>query len=98
MLMVARDDRLSGRRHGTVYCLIFGFAIGWIPSPWGVLDVKGIRAGRGEHGSSKIQCWDFMSFCRKLGKAHAAGAVSHERTAAATRQSLVQAVVTWMAV
>jgi hypothetical protein len=28
----------------------------------------------------KIQCWDFMSFYRKLGKAHAAGAVSHERT------------------
>ena len=29
---------------------------------------------------------------------HAAGAVSHERTAAATRQSLVQVVVTtWMA-
>ena len=28
----------------------------------------------------KVQCWDFMSFCRKLGKTHAAGAVSHERT------------------
>ena len=22
----SRDDQLSGRRHGTVYCLIFGFA------------------------------------------------------------------------
>ena len=42
MLTVTRDDHLSGRRHGTVYCLIFGFAICWIPSPWGVLDVKGV--------------------------------------------------------
>jgi hypothetical protein len=24
----SRDDQLSGRRHGTVYCLIFGFAQG----------------------------------------------------------------------
>jgi hypothetical protein len=42
MLTVTRDDRLSGRRHGTVYCLIFGFAICWIPSPWRVLDVKDV--------------------------------------------------------
>ena len=42
----------------------------------------------------------YERICRKLDleKAHAAGAVSHERTAAATRQSLVQVVVTtWMA-
>ena len=40
MLTVTHDDQFSGRRHGTVYCLIFGFAICWIPSPWGVLDVS----------------------------------------------------------
>ena len=27
MLTVTRDDQLADRRHGTVYCLIFGFAI-----------------------------------------------------------------------
>ena len=43
MLTVTRDDQTFGRRHGTVYIrLIFGFAICWIPSPWGVLDVKGV--------------------------------------------------------
>ena len=46
MLTVTRDDQLFGRRHGTVYCLIYSasqkFAICWIPSPWGVLDVKGV--------------------------------------------------------
>jgi hypothetical protein len=40
--LVTRDDQLSVRRHGTVYCLIFGFAVCWIPFPWGELDVKGV--------------------------------------------------------
>ena len=49
MVMVTRDDQLLfGFQSFSVlymYCLIFAsqkFAICWIPSPWGVLDVKGV--------------------------------------------------------
>ena len=46
MLTATRDDQLSGRRHDTVYIVSYlasqQFAVCWIPSPWGVLDVEGV--------------------------------------------------------